>query len=153
MKTKASSRLLRDLAIPLIFLLALAGCARQGAAPEGRVPLLGTQWRAVEAAGRSVGFLDGQKLDVTLVLYPGGHFRGSGGCNAFSGTYMLKGKRIRLPVVATTRMACAKGVLEQERSFLNALRASATWSVVGHRLLLFDRNGRKVAELAAVARP
>ncbi len=47
---------------------------------------------------------------------------GSAGCNQYNGAYTLDGDTITIGPLATTRMACEQGVMDQEAAFLAALQ-------------------------------
>lgn len=78
--------------------------------------------------------------EVTLAL-EGGTAGGSGGCNRFSGGYELDGASLAFGPLASTRMACAEGVMSQEQAVFDALAATASWSVEEDRLWLLDADG------------
>ena len=65
------------------------------------------------------------------------------------GTYRLQDDRLSFDRLATTRMACPRG-METERAFLAALAESRTWKLVGEILELLDAEGHLVARFAAV---
>lgn len=57
--------------------------------------------------------------------------RGFAGCNAFSATaYPLRGQGIAVGPIASTKKACDKAVMDQERQFLGALRTARNWDIV-----------------------
>ncbi|MCJ7709527.1 MAG: META domain-containing protein, partial [Chloroflexi bacterium] len=114
-----------------------------------RNPLLG-KWRVDSygtTPGTVVGVLDGTRLDVAFQLVSVG---GSGGCNAFSGTYGTSGDVVRVGRLATTRLACDPAVMDQETAFLEALQGVAFVESRGSSLNLPDRSGQI---LVALARP
>ncbi|HMK16170.1 MAG TPA: META domain-containing protein, partial [Methanomicrobiales archaeon] len=56
---------------------------------------------------------------------------GSSGCNQYSGGYVLTGPSIAVGPLATTRMACADAVMNQENTYLDILQKAETWAVAG----------------------
>jgi heat shock protein HslJ len=46
---------------------------------------------------------------------------GSGGCNRFTGRYRLTGTQLQIGPLASTKMACAEEIMEQESKFCQAL--------------------------------
>jgi heat shock protein HslJ len=120
----------------------LAACARWS--PPAPVPLEDTQWQLASLAGAS--------LDIPPEARPGLIFRqdakqvsGFGGCNRFTGSYTVEGELILLGPIASTRMACARG-MEVERAFYAALSRAARWEIAGAHLELLDAAGRMVAQ-------
>lgn len=73
---------------------------------------------------------------------------GSGGCNRLMGTYELDGQSIRFSKMATTRMACEKG-MDLEKNFLAALDAVRTWKLEDNHLDLFAEDGKLLARFQA----
>ena len=75
---------------------------------------------------------------------------GSTGCNHFFGTFDAgKESALKLVPVGQTLMACNGETDAQERAFLDALRATASYRVSGKTLELLDAGGHVVARLAA----
>jgi heat shock protein HslJ len=70
-----------------------------------------------------------------------GRISGSGGCNQFNGSYTLSGNNtISIGPLATTRMACAPAIMDQENAYLAALQASTQYAVRAAELTLRDAN-------------
>lgn len=68
--------------------------------------------------------------------------RGFGGCNAFSATaYPLRGQGFAVGPVASTRKACEKIVMDQERSFFIAFRSAQNWDSLEGVFILKGQNG------------
>jgi heat shock protein HslJ len=75
---------------------------------------------------------------------------GSSGCNEYTGTYGTNGNVVRIGRLATTRMACADEIMNQEVAFLAAMEGAALIDRRGPSLLLTDLSG---ATLVALVRP
>lgn len=137
-------------------LFVISGCSPRYARPDGGYPpsgpqLLNTTWRAVEILDRRASFFPGQKMDVHFVLHArGGRVSGSTGCNNLFGVYSRHASRLSFSSLGTTRMACLPPIMEQERRFLQAMRATDSYRISGRRLVLLDRGGRSVMELIPV---
>jgi heat shock protein HslJ len=110
-------------------------------APEP-LALVGTTW-ALEALGigRDAVSSPVAGTEVTLVLEDDGSAAGSGGCNAFNTTFETDRASITFGPVASTRMACEPGVMEQEAAVFGALEAAAAFEIVGDVLTLTDGDG------------
>jgi heat shock protein HslJ len=114
--------------------------------------LAGTRWKVTGYNnGRQavVSALGGTTL--TMAFGDGGKVNGSAGCNRFSGRYTAAGDgKLVIDSVIATRKLCAQpeGVMEQERQFLDALRAVATARFEADRLELRKADGALAATLA-----
>jgi len=81
----------------------------------------------------------------TMILYPKERrVSGSGGCNSFDGSYELDGDRLTFGPLASTRMACPKG-MDTEQAFHEAMGRVSGWKIEGQHLELFDTAGVMVA--------
>ena len=101
----------------------LAGCA---GADMGSRQLQGIQWEAVDVNGAPV---TGGPLTFRLA---DGKASGHAGCNSWSANYDLEARGgIRLGPIASTEMACAPEIMEQEQRFLNVLRLAQGYSFYG----------------------
>jgi heat shock protein HslJ len=115
-----------------LLLLLAAGCAGAlltAACATNGIPRLGTgEFVALDVNGAPVAA--GRPL--TLRLGEGGQASGNSGCNSFTTTYQLASReRIDFGPIASTRMACAPEIMEQEARFLSILGAAGSYSVYG----------------------
>jgi putative lipoprotein len=79
-----------------------------------------------------------------------GRISGSTGCNQFFGTYETgDGSALKLTPVGQTLMACIGEGDAQEKAFLDALRATASYRVSGKSLELLDAEARVLARFTA----
>ena len=101
--------------------------------------LSGTSWRLVSLgpAGFPEPALFGARVSAEFPG-PGGEIRGSGGCNAYFGTYEAGGGAFEIAELAFTERWCEEpeGVGEQEARFYEILGAVTSASVAGVRLTL-----------------
>ncbi|MEI2299290.1 META domain-containing protein [Ensifer sp. MJa1] len=116
------------------------------AAENVPTPLVAT-WLAEDIGGG--GVID--NLQSTLEIREDGTYGGMAGCNHFTGTFSLSGKKITFGPAATTRKMCVPAVMEQERKFLDALRSELTWAVEGTKLILAKPGGAAAMKLASMA--
>ena len=86
------------------------------ASPAGR-------WLAEDIRGR--GVID--NLQTVLEIAEDGKVSGSGGCNRMSTKATLTGEEIAFGPIASTKMACAPAVMDQEMKFFAALSEVRTW--------------------------
>lgn len=109
----------------------LSGCGGEPASL-----LLGPEW-VVES-------IDGDRLiagsSVTMAFDEGGRVFGVASCNRYLATYQLTGEGLSIAGGASTMMACAPALMEQERRFLDALAAVRRFEVApdGALVLLAD---------------
>ncbi|MDD1666964.1 MAG: META domain-containing protein [Methanomicrobiales archaeon] len=67
-------------------------------------------------------------VTTTAVFGSDGKLSGNGGCNQYSGTYVLTGSSaIGVSPLATTRMMCPDPAMSQETSYLGILQNAAKW--------------------------
>lgn len=104
----------------ILLLALLSGCTT----PLDARRLGDGEWRAVNINGIPVA-----EANAPLLKLAGGQASGTGGCNSYTATFnRLPRDRIRIKAVASTRMACADAVMEQERRYLSILEAVEGYS-------------------------
>ena len=106
------------------------------ASPALAADTLGGTWRAVRALG---GDVSGPELSLS-----GNEATGTGGCNRFSGSAVIKGNTIKFGPLRATKMFCA-GKMDTETVFLSALDATRAFAVSGNELVFTDETGSPVA--------
>lgn len=93
---------------------------------------LGASWSVVALNGKPV-----QDRRATLLVDQNLRGTGFGGCNTFSAAaYPLRQQGFAVGPIAVTRRSCDKGLLDFERAFLMALRATQKWDLVSGQLVL-----------------
>ena len=93
---------------------------------------LGASWSVVALNGKPV-----QDQRATLIVDQNLRGTGFGGCNTFSASaYPLRQQGFAVGPIAITKRNCDKGMLDFEKAFLMALRATSKWDVVNGRLIL-----------------
>lgn len=110
--------------------------------------LPGSSWKLTaysSRAGELVPTLAGTSISVTFD--EDGAFAGLAGCNSYWGSYAAEGGRLSLDSLDATRLSCSRpeGIMEQERAYLRALRATATFTIAGDTLELRTAEGSLVA--------
>jgi heat shock protein HslJ/membrane-bound inhibitor of C-type lysozyme len=78
--------------------------------------LVGPEWVVEDITG---GMVDRSR--ATLAFSPAGSLAGRASCNSYSTTYTLTGENLAIGKTATTRMACAPSLMQQEDRFLDIL--------------------------------
>jgi len=121
----------------------MAACRASGATLEN------TNWQLTHLGDAPVKFAS-QQEEAYFVLDPDTHrVSGSGGCNRIMGGYELAGYHLTFSQMASTMMACMKG-MDTEKKFLDALGRVKTWKISGQQLLLSDAEGKVIARFSAV---
>lgn len=130
--------------------LAFCGHAHAG---EGRFPgspLRNTYWKLTHLGDTPTRKAERRREAHLVFSASDMRVSGSGGCNRIMGGFDLDDGKLRFSRVVSTRMACLKG-MEQEQRFLQSLGAVERYSINGNRLELLDASGAVVARFSAVA--
>jgi heat shock protein HslJ len=141
----------RSLALALA--IACGACASAGAdtiegATAGPPPLRGTWWKLAQLGEAPVEPVGPQAEPHLVFARDALQVSGSGGCNRVAGAFELDGEKLRFGDLASTMMACERG-MEQEQRFLQALQRVARYRIGGTRLELLDAQGALIAGLEA----
>lgn len=141
-------------ALALSAALTLSGCSSKkkenapqvtpppAAATQASSALRGSSWQLVSLRGQQ------PKTGAALTLsFTGDKISGTSGCNTYSGPYTEEGKeKIRIGQLATTNRQCGPPErMEQERLFMETLRAAAAFTLGEGRLILKDADGGATA--------
>lgn len=101
--------------------------------PEGM--LAGTTWQ-LQLLGTQ-GALEAQQ--PTLEFDKGNKISGTGSCNHFNGTVTISGKSMSISPLASTRMACAAALNQQEQTYFAALQQAEWFLIAGTTLTIYTR--------------
>ena len=89
---------------------------------------------------------------ITAEFGDDGKVSGSSGCNNYNTTYEVSRNKITIgEQSAMTMMACPDPIMEQERAYMEALAAAATFEIADDELVLFDANGNTIARFDAIS--
>lgn len=143
------------LVVLILFGLILVVQAQPGRnlASDQRV-LSGTEWRLVSLgpSGAEANVVAG--TTVTLKFGEDGRASGSTGCNAYSGTYQVRGDNLTFGRLASTRRACLdQNANQQEQRFLSALESASRFRLADDRLTIFSDRGRNVLNFVSSSAP
>ncbi|QNI38014.1 META domain-containing protein [Edaphobacter albus] len=111
---------------------------------EGAPSFRDTYWKLVRIGDRAITPADQQQEANLTFRSEGSRVTGSGGCNRLTGAYTLDGHSLRIQGVASTRMACMRG-METESKFLAVLEHVRGWKIVDRQLQLDDEDGKPLA--------
>jgi len=151
MRSLAPARPATRRAAALLVLCAtvLAGCSSVSLDE----PIESRTWRLANLGMQPVVPSADPQRDPQLVFdRSSGRVSGSGGCNRITGSYQRDGTKLKIGPLAATRMACldaGRGALES--GFLAALQSTASYTMNGQDLVLFDARGQAVATLSSAS--
>lgn len=114
------------LAALMLMPILLAAC-QSDAAPSGAAVPFG-EYVLIDMGGQDV-----ESSHVTLVL-EAGLIRGSGFCNSYHGAQSATLPALAIGPIASTRMACPGDRMAQDQTYMQALGAATSASLVGNRL-------------------
>ena len=132
--------------IAMMVLRRASGAGAQ--ADSGAAALRKTYWKLVQIGERPITPADQQQEAHLIFHAEDGRVTGSGGCNRLTGGYTLSGDSLRFSGVASTRMACMRG-METESSFLAALDHVRSWRISNRQLELLDEDGKTLLRFTA----
>lgn len=107
------------------------------------------EWLAEDIDGG--GVID--NAQTSLLVAEDGSVSGRGGCNRFSGKAKIDGQSISFGTIASTRMACADALMNQERKFFEALGKVATFRIdqTERKLVLLDADDKALVTLTSIS--
>src|SRR6185312_10356911 len=109
-----------------------------------KTPLQETHWTLVELMGKPVSDTPERK-EMYLILHKDqNRVEGNGGCNAFSGTYVLKNNEISFGPLVSTKMFCPG--LQYENEFFKALSTANHYYLKNDTLSLTKGKIMRVAK-------
>jgi heat shock protein HslJ len=114
-------------------------------APSSPASLTGRTWVLEDLSG--AGVID--DAQATLEVAQDGRVNGRATCNRFSGSATIAGDSISFGPLASTRMACAEALMNQERNYLAALGQAKQWEVQGSTLFLHLGGGSEPLRFTA----
>jgi heat shock protein HslJ len=119
----------------LLSAIILSACAQPAAS------LAGTTWKLVSygPADKQVQAAQGQ--DFTLTLDAQGVISGNAGCNSFSGEYKAADGQFTTDKVASTMMACADPLMQQESAVFATLNGTSKYTLDKDTLSISSSDG------------
>lgn len=109
------------------------------AATAATVPLESTYWKLTELGGMAaVGGADANEASLVLNA-EGKKLTGSTGCNRIVGSYKLNKRSLHFKSAGVTKMACPDALMKQEEAFVEILKQTTNYRVVGETLELRDK--------------
>ena len=93
--------------------------------------LKGTAWSVEDIAGKGVVDMSHTTIEFT----DDGRIAGDTGCNRYFGSVELAEGTIKVGILAGTRKACIPALMDQERSFYQAIDEVTSWEIADTGLL------------------
>jgi putative lipoprotein len=126
-----------------------AAVTSAGAGPSrGNAPLENTTWKVTRLGEKDVVSNENQRAPYIVLESSDHRVSGSGGCNRITGTYTVEKQTIHFGPIASTMMACPKG-MDTEKDFMQALDAARKWKVQGDELELYGEDGNLLIRFEA----
>ena len=136
---------------PARIMMSMAG-GQQARAAAG-IPdasLTETDWKLIAVDGAPI-VRGGNGREPGMILNSAGtRVQGYSGCNSFTGSYTTYNDSVEFFEMASSMKACLAG-MEQETRFLQALKKTREFQIVGEQLQLKDVDGNTLLEFEAVA--
>jgi heat shock protein HslJ len=121
--------------------MTFGGRTLRGCGGEPADLLRGAEWVVEDIGG--AGIVDRSR--ATLKFDGDGGLAGRSSCNSYTTTYRLGGEGLAVGRAASTMMACADALMDQERRFLDILQQVQRFDITDDgALLLIDGKGRKI---------
>ncbi|RXZ42813.1 META domain-containing protein [Crenobacter cavernae] len=126
---------------PFSVSMAVDGRRYRGCGGEPVALLRGAEWVVEDIGGG--GIIDSSR--ATLNFRDGGRLDGRASCNSYSTSYTLTGESLTVGRGASTLMACAPALMQQEQRFLDILQGVNRFEISDTgALVLIDAQGRKI---------
>jgi heat shock protein HslJ len=87
------------------------------------------------------GIIDRSRL--TLAFDADGRVSGRGGCNTFTGRYVLSGEALTIHEAVFTQKACVSALMAQEARFIGLLREVSGFDINGQGALVLLAGARR----------
>lgn len=126
----------------------IAGTGTPPGPPTSAAHLENTYWRLIRLEDQPVTGISKEREPYFILNSETGRVSGSGGCNRMTGSYKLDRDHLSFSQMASTMMACIKG-MDTEKEFLKALNEVSKWKITGQHLQLSNASGNMVAILEA----
>jgi len=86
-------------------------------------------------------------VNTTITFGSDGKLNGNVGCNSFNGDYKVNGNTVTFSPIASTMMACADPMMQQEGTVFLVFTKTATFKVEGTTLTITSADGASVVVL------
>ncbi len=105
-----------------------------GEAPQSAITLRDTKWKLYLLGGDTpIVTAGGPELQIVLHKEQN-RVTGSAGCREILGTYTATQSSLAFTLTSTIAMVCPPEVIQQEKSILNAIKATRGYRIIGNQL-------------------
>ena len=115
-------------------------------ASQPQNPLAGTQWQLISYASSQGSTTVIENTIVSAAFLEDYEIAGIGGCNTYSGQYIVDGAALQIYNLTSGRVNCPQpvGLMEQEATYFALLETVATYQISGTQLLLSNATGQVI---------
>lgn len=128
--------------------LFLASCAKNEPVVKNNDPLKNTYWKLTKVREHKTITYEKQ-TEAHIILKNENKIVGSDGCNRIFGSYNIDKNKIEFSHLASTRMACMKG-MTQAHEFSTAFAYVKTYKIQKNKLFFYDENKNVILEFISV---
>lgn len=124
----------------LVAILLLSACASGGNSLDG------TNWQLTSYQDANGEMATKKPGTVVTAQFQAEQVSGIAGCNNYSASYQVDGKRLTFGPAAATRKMCAEpaGIMDQENAYLAALNQVQTFKLSGKTLEMQAAGGETI---------
>lgn len=122
----------------VLSILSLAACSGNPSAS-----LAGT-WKLISYGSPASPTPAVPDVDASVIFGSDGTLSGNVGCNSFNGSYKVDGETVTFGAIASTLMACADPIAQQEGMVFNVFVNTATFELDGNTLTVISADGNSV---------
>jgi putative lipoprotein len=94
-----------------------------------KLDLEGTYWKLIEVSGKAVTTSPSVREAYVILHANDKTVAGTGGCNRLTGRYDLSGNELHFSALGMTMMACPEPAMQQERAFVELLKATSAYRI------------------------
>lgn len=109
------------------------------------------EWKLVEATSNGEKVVYTEEIKTTISFGENNGMFGNSGCNRYSTSYKLTGKKIRFNPIISTKMACDGERMKQESTFFAVIEKVKFYKMAGEYLIFYDKASRNFLKFAPVS--
>ena len=126
-----------------ITLLVIIGSMLTACSGNPSASLVGT-WKLVSYGSPASPTPAVPDVDASVIFGSDGAISGNVGCNSFNGNYKVDGETVTFGAIASTLMACADPIAQQEGMVFNVFVNTATFKLDSNTLSIISSDGNSV---------
>lgn len=126
-----------------ITLLVISGSMLTACSGNPSASLAGT-WKLISYGSPASPTPAVPDVDASVIFGSDGTLSGNVGCNSFNGSYKVDGETVTFGAIASTLMACADPIAQQEGMVFNVFVNTATFELDGNTLTVISADGNSV---------